>query len=353
MNNQNINLSSPNLQFSQKQPQPVVNNLTKQIQQMNPQNVQGQVNTESNSISEIQEFFNYVNTQNNMNLKNIILFYSKYSKLCEQFINSLHPNYKIILNMISVDNAGIRKRLMNSKYKLQYVPCIFMLFENGTVNIHYGSELLSLVTFLNKNMETFMIAKTNENLAKRKLESNGRTQLLLQENQQQSQNFNMNKDLKSEHIDEIVHSKQSITPLQFNQISKKIKENKNKMKNLPRVKEPVPEDFKRTIDVGISSQVMIPKGRKEHKKMARSSLTALESNKQLDTIEEENEETSDDEEEDSNIEVEDAEILDNILEEREDKTIDPILRKVDKMKIKDIAAEMAKERGPVDDKPVY
>ena len=380
MNNKNLNFSSQNLQLTQPYHQITQNNQTTQINPIIPMNPiqshaqsqsqthaqsQSQVglntNRELNDRSEIKEFFNYVNTQNNMNLKNIIFFYSKYSKLCEQFINSLHPNYKLILNMISVDNTIIRKRLINSKYKLQYVPCIFMLFENGTVNMHYGSELLSLVTFLNKNMETFMISRTNENLAKRKLESNGRTQLLLQDNlQQHSQKFETTKDLNSEHIDEILHSNQSMinsnksmTPLQFNQMSKKLKESKNKMKNLPRVKEPVSEDFKRTIDVGISSRVMIPKGRKEHKKMARSSLTALESNKQLDTIDEENEETSDEEEEDTNIEVEDAEILDNILEDREDKTIDPILRKADKMKIKDIAAEMAKERGPVDDKPVY
>ena len=125
------------------------------------------------------------------------------------------------------------------------------------------------------------------------------------------------------------------------------------MKNLPRFKEPIPEDFKRNMDVGISSQIMIPKKSKEHKKMAHSSLTPLEMNRQLDTIEEEEEDTSD-EEEDTNIEMEDGELLDNILEEQEDQTIDPILlkSKTKNKDIKDIAAEMAKERGPIDDKPV-
>ena len=48
------------------------------------------------------------------------------------------------------------------------------------------------------------------------------------------------------------------------------------------------------------------------------------------------------------------ELLDNILEEQEDQTIDPILlkSKTKNKDIKDIAAEMAKERGPIDDKPV-
>jgi hypothetical protein len=344
-----------------------MNNLINQNPQ-NPQilqNVQNsQINTNTNgSNSEIQEFFNYLNIQNNMNLKKIILFYSKYSKLCEQFVHSLHPNYKVLLNMISVDNSVIRKRLMNSKYKLQYVPCIFMLFEDGKVNIHYGNELISLVAFLNKNMEAFMVIKTNENLSKRKLPSQGRTQLIQpqQKNNHNNHNEQMSNMLEESSMEQMSQISQMGQMNQMSQMDEILdpravtkiniqtkKENKLKMKNIPRVKQPIPEDFKRDMDVGISSRRMIPKGRKEHKKMAQSSLTVLESNKQLETIEEE-EETSD-EEEDINIEMEDAEILDNILEEEDDKTIDPILMKVDKNKIKEIAAEMAKERGPVDDK---
>jgi hypothetical protein len=309
--------------------------------QINP--VNNNLNTQNNDI---QDYLNYLNSQNNMNLKKIILFYSKYSKVCEQFVNSLHPNYKFILTMISIDNSIIRKRLMNSKYKLQYVPCIFMLFDNGKVNVHYGNELVSLVTFLNKNMEAYMVIKTNENLSKRNNPLNknlqpGQGKTALQDIQQ---NENMN---NMSTTDEIVHNpnRPRITTLNLPQ-----KKEKTKMKNLPRFKEPIPEDFKRNMDVGISSQIMIPKKSKEHKKMAHSSLTPLEMNRQLDTIEEEEDDTSD--EEDVNIEMEDAEILDNILEEQEDSTIDPIINSKSKKDIKDIAAEMAKERGPVDDKPV-
>lgn len=118
---------------------------------------------------------------------------------------------------------------------------------------------------------------------------------------------------------------------------------KNKMKTLPRIKQPIPQDFKKEIDVGISSKRMIPKGRKEHRKMAHSSLNIIQTNKQLDTIEEDDETT--DEEEEINIQMEDGEILDNILEENEDQTIDPIIKKGDKKDIKEIAAEMAKDRG--------
>ena len=50
----------------------------------NTTNVPVNINKNSNSnnnVSEIQEFLNYLNSQNNMNLKKIILFYSKFSKL--------------------------------------------------------------------------------------------------------------------------------------------------------------------------------------------------------------------------------------------------------------------------------
>lgn len=329
-----------------------------QINILNNSQVNQPIENNSNSITEIQEFFNYLNSQNNMNLKKIILFYSKYSKLCEQFINSLHPNYKVILNIISVDNSVVRKRLMNSKYKLQYVPCIFMLFENGKVNVHYGNELVSLVTFLNKNMEAFMVIKTNENLAKRKntLQPSQGITPLVSGKQQMNLDNNMDERPSSRIHDEIVHNSNggNITSLNLSQgLGTRNPQQKNlTMKNLPRIKEPIPEDFKRDMNIGISSKRMIPKGRKEHKKMARSSLTVLESNRQLDTIEEEEEDTTDDDEEDTNIEMEDAEILDNILEEQEDNTIDPIISSKTKKDIKDIAAEMAKERGPIDDKPV-
>jgi hypothetical protein len=333
------------------------NPMNPQINPMNTLQVNQPIENNSNSRTEIQEFFNYLNSQNNMNLKKIILFYSKYSKLCEQFVNSLHPNYKVILNMISVDNSVVRKRLMNSKYKLQYVPCIFMLFENGKVNVHYGNELVSLVTFLNKNMEAFMVIKTNENLAKRKntLQSNQGITPLVSGKQQMNLDNNMDERPSSQILDETVYksNRGNITSLNLPQVlgDKISQQKKLKMKNIPRIKEPIPEDFKRDMNIGISSKRMIPKGRKEHKKMARSSLTVLESNRQLDTIEEE-EDTTDDDEEDTNIEMEDAEILDNILEEQEDNTIDPIISSKTKKDIKDIAAEMAKERGPIDDKPV-
>lgn len=304
------------------------------------------VNNTNNNVSEIQEFFNYVNSQNNMNLKKIILFYSSFSKLCEQFINSLHSNYKFILHSISVDNSNVRKRLMNSKFKLQYVPCIFMLFNDGKVNVHYGNELLSLVAFLNKNMEAFIILKTNGNLTRRNntnltIQNTNPQVQIMEKSQMMLNGNNMNNMISENDANAFASENVRVTPLNI-QSTNSLKS--NKMKTLPRIKQPIPQDFKKEIDVGISSKRMIPKGRKEHRKMAHSSLNIIQTNKQLDTIEEEDDETTDEEEE-INIQMEDGEILDNILEENEDQTIDPIIKKGDKKDIKEIAAEMAKDRG--------
>ena len=181
----------------------------------------------NNNVSEIQEFLNYLNSQNNMNLKKIILFYSKFSKLCEQFMNSLHPNYKYILNNISVDNSSIRKRLMNSKYKLQYVPCIFMLFENGKVNVHCGNE-------------AFMVVKTNENLNRRKnsmigqVSQNGNTPLNNMNITNEPNDINNMNDLNEQTLmipNNRAGNRSNITPLNINRISN-VNEKKLKMKKV-------------------------------------------------------------------------------------------------------------------------
>jgi hypothetical protein len=313
----------------------------------------------NNNVSEIQEFLNYLNSQNNMNLKKIILFYSKFSKLCEQFMNSLHPNYKYILNNISVDNSSIRKRLMNSKYKLQYVPCIFMLFENGKVNVHCGNELVSLVSFLNKNMEAFMVVKTNENLNRRKnsmigqVSQNGNTPLNNMNITNEPNDINNMNDLNEQTLmipNNRAGNRSNITPLNINRMSN-VNEKKLKMKNLPRIKQSIPQDFNKEMDAGISSKRIVPKGRKEHKKMALSSINIIDGSKQLDTIEEETEEDTSDEEDEIDIQMEDAEILDDILDEdNQDTTIDPIIKKNDKKSLKEIAADMQQDRESIDEK---
>jgi hypothetical protein len=110
---------------------------------------------------EEQTFFDYLNHQNNMDLKKIVVFVSKFSDVCKQFLSALHPLYKDIILCVSVDNRQVRERLAKSKFKVTVVPTVFMLFKNGTVNVHIGKQLVPLVDFLNKSIETFLIVQSH------------------------------------------------------------------------------------------------------------------------------------------------------------------------------------------------
>lgn len=303
----------------------------------NPQNFQNKIDVLNSVLSpEVKEFFSYINFQNSMNLKKIILFYSKFSKVSEQFINALHPIYKHILSCICVDNPELRKRLINSKYKLNVVPTVFMLFENGKVNVHYGNELNQLISFLNKNMESFMVFKTNGNMNQKKNESIGQ--------------------LQPQHLQEVnelqtnVKQKGNVTPLIINKSVENTRKIKESVKHLPRIKQPIPLDFNKEMDVGISSKRIVPKGRKEHQKMAMSSINIIGGSK-LDTIDEQDEEDDeDDDEEEIDLQTEDGELLEDNLEDliNDDKTIDPIVKKGGK-NLKDIAANMQQDRERMDE----
>ena len=280
-----------------------------------------------------------------MNLKKIILFYSKFSKVCGQFINALHPNYRHVMSCICVDNSKLRKRLINSKYKLSVVPTVFMLFDDGKVNVHYGNELNQLINFLNKNMESFMVFKTNGNMNQKKNETIGQIKHSSQLNKTQAP---FQEELQ------IDRKTGNVTPLIIN---KQVENNtkKESVKHLPRIKQKIPLDFNKEMDVGISSKRMIPKGKKEHQKMALSSINIIGGNK-LDTIEEDEEEEDEDEdEEEMNMQTEDGELLEDNLEDliNDDKTIDPIVKKGGK-NLKDIAANMQQDRERMDEttKPI-
>jgi hypothetical protein len=309
------------------------------ITNTNPQNLQNNQNKIDvlNSVlsPEVREFFNYINSQNNMNLKKIILFYSKFSKVSEQFINALHPNYKHVLSCICVDNPELRKRLINSKYKLNVVPTVFMLFENGKVNVHYGNELNQLISFLNKNMESFIVFKTNGNMNQKKNESIGQLQpQTLQEVNELQTNGKQ---------------KGNVTPLIINKPVENTRKIKESVKHLPRIKQPIPLEFNKEMDVGISSKRIVPKGRKEHQKMAMSSINIIGGSK-LDTIEEDDDEDDDDEDDEVDLQTEDGELLEDNLEDliNDDKTIDPIVKKGGK-NLKDIAANMQQDREKMDE----
>ena len=294
-----------------------------------------------NKNTEIDEFFNFLNSQNNMNLKKIILFYSNFSKVCDQFVNSLHPYYRDIISFICVDNSLVRKRLSLSKYKLEVVPSIFMIFDNGTINVHTGKELIPLVDFFNKNIETFMVLKTKKNQSVANLQ-NSQIEYLNQ-NQSGSKKQSVNSSQGS-----------NVTELNIPKMSE-LKKNKN-VTHLPRIKEPISHEFNKKVDIGMSSKRIVPKGKKEHEKMALTSVKFIEGTK-LDTIKEDDcddddDDDDDDANEDSIIQVEDAETLDDDINDiiNDDPTIDPILKKDNKKSLKEIAADMLQMRENIDEK---
>jgi hypothetical protein len=344
----------------------------------NSTNITNSNQQQKNQNNEHSEFFFFLNQKNNMNLIKIILFYSKYSKLCDDFLKALHPYYKQIITFICVDNPIIRKRLMNSKYKLQVVPSVFMLFENGVVNVHTGQELIQLVDFFNKNMETFMVVKTQQTQKPQlvsSLESISKQNPLIQndnnninQNKTTPLNFNIRKEINQkfefeessandDSLSDSIQSRQALLMRENQELSKmnNLKKLKNKeVTHLPRVKDQIPYEFNKKVEIGMSSKRLVPKGKKEHEKMALTSVKFIEGNK-LDTVEEEDDE-EDEEENEIDINIEDAEILNDDIDElinlEDDPTIDPILKKENKKSIKEIAADMQQVRGDPDSKKI-
>jgi hypothetical protein len=328
--------------------------------------------------NDYSDFFSFLNQKNNMNLIKIILFYSKYSKLCDDFLTALHPYYKQIITFICVDNSKIRKRLMTSKYKLQVVPSIFMLFENGVVNVHSGQELIQLVDFFNKNMETFMVVKSqsqkqqpNSIQSPNSLQTQSR--LIQDENNKNSLapkvtalNFNIRKEKNNQannSSDEnelesrqtlLMRENQELSRINNGKNPKNIKLTGKEITHLPRVKDPIPYEFNKKTEIGMSSKRLVPKGKKEHEKMALTSVKFIEGNR-LDPVEEEDDDDDDDDNE-IDINIEDAEILDDDIDElinsEDDPTIDPIIKKDSKKSIKEIAADMQQVRGDPDSKKI-
>jgi len=343
----------------------------------NPQNDNIKYPQQKMQNNDYSEFFLFLNQKNNMNLIKIILFYSKYSKLCDDFLTALHPYYKQIITFICVDNSKIRKRLMSSKYKLQVVPSIFMLFENGVVNVHSGQELIQLVDFFNKNMETFMVVKSqsqkqSQNQINYNLPQNHSTQLQNESNNETSLaskvtrlNFNIRNEknnqvnissdeneLESRHT-LLMRENQELSRINNGKNPKNIKSTGKEMTHLPRVKDPIPYEFNKKTDIGMSSKRLVPKGKKEHEKMALTSVKFIEGNR-LDSVQEEDDDDDDDNDDEIDINIEDGEILDDNIDElinsEEDPTIDPIIKKDSKKSIKEIAADMQQVRGDPDSK---
>ena len=69
-----------------------------------------------------------------------VLFYSKYSKVCESFYNAISKIIDIkTLNMVCIDNLEIRNKIKNSVFKFTKLPCIIRI-DNKTIEIYEGKN---------------------------------------------------------------------------------------------------------------------------------------------------------------------------------------------------------------------
>ena len=88
-----------------------------------------------------------------MDLHKTILFYSKNSKSSNnilQLIDTCGNNIREILNyrLISVDSKSIRKQILNNPtIKIQHVPCLIKIYNNGTVEQYNYKELHQLIEY--------------------------------------------------------------------------------------------------------------------------------------------------------------------------------------------------------------
>lgn len=113
----------------------------------------------------------------------LIYLYSNFSKAC----NDAKPkiafltNYLRILS-VCIDSKKIRRMVMNSKkIKIEYVPCLLILNENGRMEVYENEQFSNAIDNLHK---VFMEQKQQEEqMAKQKQEE----QIMLQLQQQQLQ----------------------------------------------------------------------------------------------------------------------------------------------------------------------
>jgi hypothetical protein len=152
----------------------------------------------------------------------------------------------------------------------------------------------------------------------------------------------------------LMRENQELSRINNGKNPKNIKLTGKEITHLPRVKDPIPYEFNKKTEIGMSSKRLVPKGKKEHEKMALTSVKFIEGNR-LDPVEEEDDDDDDDDNE-IDINIEDAEILDDDIDElinsEDDPTIDPIIKKDSKKSIKEIAADMQQVRGDPDSKKI-
>lgn len=68
-----------------------------------------------------------------------ICLYSKYSQRCKEFLDAADNG---MIRMLCIDNKDVRRRITNDTngYHVRTVPCVFVLFSNGRLEKHEGSD---------------------------------------------------------------------------------------------------------------------------------------------------------------------------------------------------------------------
>ena len=72
------------------------------------------------------------------------LFFSKYSKVSGSLINFLNSNRlasQIPLKRVCIDNSQIRQRILKGKIKIEKVPCIISMYQDGRVDVFDGENI--------------------------------------------------------------------------------------------------------------------------------------------------------------------------------------------------------------------
>lgn len=79
-----------------------------------------------------------------------VLLYSKYSQTCNKLFeitSSSGIDFSKILSLVSIDSEDVRKRIKNDKrFGIQTVPCLLLLYTNGTVEKYEGHDVFLWTT---------------------------------------------------------------------------------------------------------------------------------------------------------------------------------------------------------------
>lgn len=151
---------------------------------------------------------------NNININNIICFYSKYSKISQEYLKLLQRQKEHNIDLICIDNKDIREKIRNDKtINITEVPCIIIMYSNEFIEKMSTSESYNWVKgILDKQIEkeryeyNLLIEKQriqneeerrrNEILEQRRNQELEKKQVFFEENLEENLQENVQENLK-------------------------------------------------------------------------------------------------------------------------------------------------------------